>query len=183
MFCGRHLSNPKSEVADMIDEDPDWIPFHAAVTYVEATLQCYRERAAELVVQAADNLTLKSRTVQSSPRWIVSDIAGVEAYHSDGGNRVEVCRHDLLKLWPESQKGTTRSAPAKIGSNAAQRPRQSISDCVRLTINRLWPDGFPEDLMMKERDERVKEWVKHNYKRTVSSRTIQRVLKADREGV
>ena len=63
-------SNRKSEVAVMVDEESDWISLEDAVTYVEETQQCYREKADELVRQAVDNLKLKSRTVNSSPRWI-----------------------------------------------------------------------------------------------------------------
>ena len=54
----------------MVDEESDWISLEDAVTYVEETQQCYREKADELVRQAVDNLKLKSRTVNSSPRWI-----------------------------------------------------------------------------------------------------------------
>jgi hypothetical protein len=110
----------------MIDEDTDWISLDAAVAHVEATQQCYREKAVALVQQAASNLKLRSRTVRSSPRRIVSDIAGEERYHSDGGKRVEVRRQDVLELWPESQKDATRSALANIGSNTAQRRGQPI---------------------------------------------------------
>ena len=167
----------------MIDEDSDWISFEDAVAYVEATQQCYREKAVELVRQAAENLKLKSKTVNSSPRWIVSNIAGQEIFHSDGGNRVEVCRQDVLKLWPERQKDATRSAPAKIRPTAAQRRRQSISDGVRSAINELWPGRIPADLMAKERDGQIIEWLKGKNKKISEnlSRTIQRVLQSERE--
>jgi hypothetical protein len=42
----------------MIDEDSDWISFHAAVAYVETTLQCHQEKAASLVRQAVNDLEL-----------------------------------------------------------------------------------------------------------------------------
>jgi hypothetical protein len=167
----------------MIDKDSDWISLHAAVAHVEATQQCYREKAVELVQQAANNLKLRSRTVDSSPRWIVSDIAGTQAYHSDGGKRVEVHRHDVLELWPESRRDATRPAPAKIGSNAAQRRGKPISDGVRSAINERWPGGIPADLMAKERDEQIIKWLEEKNKKISKniSRTIQRVLKAERE--
>ena len=167
----------------MIDEDLDWISHYAAVDHVEATQQCYREKAVDLVRQAVDNLKLRSRTVKSSPRWLVSDIAGVEVFHSDFGKRVEVCRKDVFELWPERQNDATRPAPAKIGSNAAQRRGKPISDGVRSAINERWPGGIPADLMAKERDEQIIEWLKEKNKKISKniSRTIQRVLKAERE--
>jgi hypothetical protein len=185
MFGGDiRAGNPKSEVADMIDEDSDWISLDAAVAHVEATQQCYREKAIDLVRQAADNLKLKSRTVVSSPKWIVSYKAGKEIFHSDGGQRIEVCRQNVLELWPERQKDATRPAPAKIGSNAAQRRGQPISHGVRSAIKDLWPGGIPADLMAKERDEQIIQWLKDHNKQNISkniSRTIQRALKAERE--
>jgi|SRR5208282_2205942 len=168
----------------MIDEDSDWISFEDAVAYVEATQQCHREKAVELVRQPASDLKLRSRTVESSPRWIESVIAGVKVYHSDFGKRVEVCRQDLLELWPERQKGATRLAPAKIGPTAAQRRHQPISDGVRTAINEIWPGGIPCDLLAKERDEQIIEWLKEKKQKNISgnlSRTIQRVLKKERE--
>jgi hypothetical protein len=167
----------------MIDEDSDWISHYAAVDHVEATQECYREKAVDLVRQAVDNLKLRSRTVKSSPRWLVSDIAGVEVFHSDFGKRVEVCRKDVFELWPERQNDATRPAPAKIGSNAAQRRGKPISDGVRSAINERWPGGIPADLMAKERDEQIIEWLEEKNKKISKniSRTIQRVLKAERE--
>lgn len=149
----------------MSDEGSDWILFEDAVAYVEATQQCHREKAVELVRQAASNLKLRSRTVESSPTWIESVIAGVQVYHSDFGKRVEVCRHDLLELWPERQKDATQSASAKIGSTARQRRHQPISDGVRSAINEIWPGGIPCDLLAKERDEQIIEWLKAKNKK------------------
>jgi hypothetical protein len=165
----------------MLDEDSDWISLDAAVAYVEATQQCHREKAVDFVRQAVNNLKLKSRTVNSSPRWIVSDIAGVEAFHSDGGKRVEVCRRDVLELWPERQKNTTR--PALPGSNAAQRRHKPISDGIRLAIMDLWSGEIPAGLKAKERDNQILAWLKRNQRSTSTniSRAVQRVLKAERE--
>jgi len=150
----------------MIDEGSDWISFGDAVAYVEATQQCHQEKAVELVRQAANNLKLRSRTVESSPRWIESVIAGVQVYHSDFGKGVEVCRQDLLELWPERQKDATRSASAKIGSTARQRRHQPISDGVRSAIKEIWPGGIPCDLLAKDRDEQIIEWLKAKNKKT-----------------
>jgi hypothetical protein len=167
----------------MSDEDPDWISVGDAVAYVEATQQCYREKAVELVRQAVDNLELRSRTVQSSPKWTVSIIDGVEAHHSNGGKRLEICRQDVLELWPERQKDAARSAPAKIGSNVAQRHGQPISDGIRSAKNELWPGGIPTHVMAKERDAQIIKWLTEHSKKVSKniSRTIQRVLKAERE--
>jgi hypothetical protein len=179
----RRLSDRKSGVADMIDEDSDWISRDAAVSYVQATQQCYREKAVDLVRQAANNLKLRSRTVNSSPRWIVSDIAGQEIFHSDGGKSVEFCRRDVRELWPERQKNATRPAPSKIRSNAAQRHHKPISDGIRLAIADLWPGGIPADLMAKERDVQIIKWLKEKNKMVSenTARTIQRVLEAERK--
>jgi len=167
----------------MINEDSDWISRDAAVAYVEATLNCYREKALELVRKAVNNLKVKSRTVHSSPEWLVSVIAGQEAIHSDHGESIEVCRKDVVEFCLELRQAGTRSAQAKIGSNAAQRRGQPISISVRSAINELWPGGIPADLMAKERDEKIIERLKEKNKKTSKyiSRTIQRVLKADRE--
>lgn len=166
----------------MIDKDSDWISVDAAVAYVEATQQCYREKAIDLVRQAAENLKLRSRTVPSSG-WAVSNIAGVDVYHSDGGKRVEVWRKDVLELWPEHQKDAMLPAPPKIGPNSAQKRDKPISDGIRLAINDLWPGGITAGLRAKERDNKILEWLKRNGKSIPAniSRAIQRVLKAERD--
>lgn len=158
----------------MTEEDPDWISFHAAVAYAEATLQCYQEKAASLVRHAVNDRKLRSRTVESSsPGWLEDRLGRI---YSDGGQRIEVLRRDLLELWPE------RQIEAKIGSNAKQRHPQPISDGVRSAISDLWPGGIPTHLMAKERDEQIKKWLQDNNKKiSVNiSRTIQRVLEAKR---
>jgi hypothetical protein len=109
--------------------------------------------------------------------------AGKQIFHSDYGQRIEVCRQNVLELWPERQKDATRPAPSKIGSNT-QRRGQPISDGVRSAIKDLWPGGIPTDLMAKERDEQIIQRLKYHKKKNISkniSRTIQRVLKAERE--
>ena len=168
----------------MIDEDSDWISFdrRGRLRGSDATMLS-REGGRIGTAGGVNNLKVKSKTVNSSPRWIVSSIAGQEIFHSDGGNRVEVCRQDVLELWPERQKDATRSAPAKIGPTAAQRRRQPISDGVRSAINELWPGEIPADLMAKERDEQIIEWLKGKNKKNSKNlpRTIQRVLKSERE--
>jgi hypothetical protein len=79
---------------------------------------------------------------------------------------LEVCRKDVLELWPERQNDATRPAPAKIGSNAAQRRGKPISDGVRSAINERWPGGIPADLLAKERDEQIIEWLKGKNKKS-----------------
>ncbi len=166
----------------MIDEDSDWISRDAAVAYVQATLHCYREKALELVRKAVNNLKVKSRTVHSSPKWLVSVIAGQEAFHSDLGESIEVCRKDVVEFCLELRQAGTRSAPPKIGSNAARRRDQPISDGIRLAIKNLWPGGIPAGLRAKERDKKILAWLKDNEKSFPEdiSHAVQRVLKADR---
>ena len=167
----------------MIDEDSDWISLEDAVAYVEATLHCYREKALELARKAVHNLKVKSRTVHSSPKWLVSVISGQEVFHSDLGESIEVCRKDVVEFCLELRQAGTRSAPAKIGSNAAQRRPQPISDGIRLAIKDLWPGGVPTGLRAIERDNQILAWLKDKEISTTDSisRAVQRVLKAERE--
>jgi hypothetical protein len=150
--------------------DEDWISLDEAAAYVEVTKKCYREKAIDLLRQAADDLKLKSRTVSSSPRWVVSHIAGQKAYHLGDGQRIELCRKDVLALCE------SKSTPPKMRSAA-------ISDGIHLAINDLWPDGIPAGVRAKERDNQILEWLKGNDKSTPTniSRAVQRVLKAARD--
>jgi hypothetical protein len=158
----------------MNDDASDWMSVDEAATYVEATVGCYREKAIDLLRQAADGLKVKSRTVNSSPRWIVdSDIAGNEIFYSDHGKRIELYRDDVLKLWPKHhRKDATQSTPLKTRSSA-------ISDGIRLAMNNLWPGGIPEGVRAKERDNQIREWLKDNRKSIPENvpRAVQRVLK------
>ena len=172
-------SNRKSEVAVMVDEESDWISLEDAVTYVEETQQCYREKADELVRQAVDNLKLKSRTVNSSPRWI--EVAGAEVYYSDRGIRIEVWRKGLLELFPKRQNDAPQSAPHETGS--AQRRFQPISDAVDSAIKELWPEGIPNLLRAKDRNNKIREWLRSRGIIRNSedvTRTIQKVLRVQR---
>jgi hypothetical protein len=163
-------------VADMNDHDSDWISLGEAATYVEATMKCYRDKATDLLRQAADDLKLKSRTVtSSSPRWVVSDIGGEERFYSDGGKRIEVSRKGVLELCAELQKDAAASTPSGIGSGA-------ISDGIRLAIDDLWPDEIPKGLRAKDRNKKILEWLKDHKKSTPTdlSKAVQRVLRRAR---
>ena len=120
----------------MNDEDSDWNPLDEATTYVEVTKKCYREKAIDLLREAADGLKLKSRPVNPSPRWIECHIAGEKVFYSDGGQRIELHRKDVLALCE------SKSTPPKIRSGA-------ISDWIHLAINDLWPDGIPAGVRAK----------------------------------
>jgi hypothetical protein len=150
--------------------DEDWISFDEAVAYVEAKKQCYREKAIDLLGQAADSFKVRTRTVNSSPRWVGSEIAGRSVFHSDGGQRIEFHRKDLVALCE------SKSTPPKGRS----RP---ISDGIRLAINALWPDGIPAGVRAKVRDTQILQWLKRNDKSisTNISRAVERVLKKPRD--
>ena len=167
-------------VADMNDDDSNWMSLDEATTYVEATVKCYREKAIDLVRQAADGLKLKSRTtVNSPPRWVDLIIDGKVVTVSDRGIRLEICRKDVLELWPEQKKDAAASTPSRIGSGA-------IADGIRLAIADLWPDGIPEGLRAKDRDIKILDWLIAHKKSVPEgngglSKAVQRVLKQARD--
>lgn len=174
-LCG-NSGNRKSEVADMIDEESDWLSVDAAVALVETTLQCYRGKAVDLVRQAVNNLKVKSKTVNSSPRWLVSDMAGMEVIHSDGGERVEVCRKDVVKFCLELQHAATPSSPRKSKSALSNNVTSAIAD--------LWPDK-KITVGAKVRNDKLHEWLISRGiigKSRDVTRTIQRVLREQRNG-
>jgi hypothetical protein len=136
-------------VADMIDEDSDWISLEAAVTYVEVMLQCYRENARELVRKAVKSTKVRSRTLHSSPKWLVSVIAGQEVFHSDHGESIEVCRKDLLELFPKRQNDVTQRASRESGSG--QKRFRRIADPLDAAFKELWPDNeIPRDATVRD---------------------------------
>jgi hypothetical protein len=157
----------------MIDEESDWISVEDAVSLVETTLQCYRERASDILRQAVDNLRVKSRTVNSSPRWIVSEVAGAEVYHSDHGKRVEVLHKDVIEFCSGLKRTATRSSPPK---------KSALRNSVTAAIADLWPDK-EITLRAKDRDDKIHEWLKSRGiigKFEDVTRTIQRVLRGQR---
>lgn len=162
-------AQPAHGVADMNDEDSDWISLDEAASYVEAAKGCYQQKAIDLLRQAADGLKLKTRT-SPSRRWIVSVVAGETRYHADDGKRIEFYRKDVLAFCE------SKSTPPKIRSGA-------ISDGIRLAIKDLWPDGIPDGVRAKDRDNQILDWLKHNNKSipTNISRAVQRALKAARD--
>jgi hypothetical protein len=149
----------------------DWMSFNEALTHVEATQKCYEELAIRLLQQAADSLKIRSRAVQGSPRWVVSG----DKYFADDGRDLQFCREDILTLWPEQRKEGAAPGRSRIGSGA-------ISVAVHLALEALWPNGVPEGLRAKERNEKVLEWLKDNNKSvpTDLAKAVQRVLKRPR---
>jgi hypothetical protein len=146
----------------MIDEVSDWIPHPAAVDLVETTLQCYREKAVDLVRQAVTNLKVKSRSV-NSPMWLVSDMAGNEVIH--GGKSIEVCRNDVVEFCLELQRAATRSSPRETKS--ALR-RNIVAAIKEIPVDAPFRNKKIHELLISRRiigkDQDV-------------TRTIQRVLK------
>ncbi len=152
----------------MIDDCSDWMSFHDALAHVEATQKCYQALAIRLLQQAADNLKIRSRTFQGSPRWVVSG----DKYYPDDGRDLQFCREDVLRLWPEQQKEVTASTRSRIKSGAN-------SMGVRLALDALWPSGVPEGLRAKDRNKAVHEWLKDNNKSIPGdiAKAVQRALK------
>jgi hypothetical protein len=93
----------------------------------------------QIVKSAVDNLKVKSRTVHSSPMWIVAEVAGQEIYHSDAGKSVEVCRKDVVKFFSELQTIATRSPVPKSGSARGkfQIKRKSQRDRMRAKLQAI----------------------------------------------
>jgi len=165
----------------MTDEDSDWISLDDAVSHVEATLHCYREKALDVVKQAADDLKLKTRTVTNrSPGFIESFVGGERIFHPYRGPTIEICRNDLLKLWPEHQEGETRN----LRRDKTRRSRPN-SDGINEAIDALWPQGTPRGLRAKDRYNQIEDWLERNQRsiptKTALPRTVQRVLKERRE--
>jgi hypothetical protein len=161
-----------TELADMDDDDSKWMSLAAAAAHVETTQQCYREKAIDLIRQAADNLKLRSRT--TPPSWIESTTAAGDeiAYY---GTTVEFYRKHVLELWPEGQKDATRSSPRKSGSALQNGIRSAIADIGPDRINTM----RTKDLYDKIHERLIAQGIITKFEDV--SRTIQRVLKADRE--
>jgi hypothetical protein len=125
--------------------------FHDAVAYVEARQQCYEDLAIDLLRQAAHDLKIRTRVVQSSPRWIKSG----DKYYEDDGRDLQFCREDVLKRWPQQQKEAAAPSPSRRG-------RGATSIGVRLALHALFPDGVPEGVRAKDLDTRVVQYLKDN---------------------
>jgi hypothetical protein len=162
----------------MTHEELDWMPLHGVIAHVEAAVQCPRGKAIELVREAMYSLKVRSQTVCGSPGWIVSTSPdGNERFHSDGGNRTEVWREDVLREWSEH----SRHQPSLV-QTACKVPRRGprpIEEGIVLSIDRLWPDGIPVGLRAKERDKSIAADLKKNGASVPDniSRPVQRALR------
>jgi hypothetical protein len=140
--------------------------FHDALAHVEATQKCYQELAIRLLQQAADNLKIRSRTIQGSPRWVVSG----DNYYLDKGIDLQFCREDVLKHWPEQQKEAAAPRRSRSGANSV---------ALDLAPHALWHGKVPEGLRAKERNKQVLQWLKDHNKSIPRDppKAIQRALK------
>jgi hypothetical protein len=155
----------------MIDDCSDWMSFNDAIAHVEATQKCYEEHAIKLLQRETDSLKIRSRTVQGAPRWAVSG----DKYNLDDGRDLQFCREDILRLWPEQQKEAAARGRSRIGSGA-------ISVGVRLALEALWPNGLPEGLRKKDRNEQIVQWLKQHNKSVPRdvAKAVQRALQRPR---
>jgi hypothetical protein len=154
----------------VIDECSDWMSFDDALAHVEATQKCYQEMAIRLLQQAADSLMIRSRTVESSPRWVVSG----DKYYEDDGRDLQFCREDVLKLWREQKKE----------ADAPRRSRRgATSVAVDLALDAEFPGGVPEGLRAKERNDRLLQWLGKNNKSIPRDlpKAVQRAIKRRRD--
>jgi hypothetical protein len=151
---------------NVIDDCSNWMSFHEALAHVEATQKCYQGLAIRLLQQAADNLKIRSRTVQGSPRWVVSG----DKYYEDHGSNLQFCREDVLKHWPEKQKEAAAPRRSRSGAN---------SIAVDLALRALYPGGgVPEGVTAKDRNRQVLQWLKDHNKSIPSDlpKAIQRAV-------
>jgi hypothetical protein len=150
----------------VIDDCSDWMSFDAALAHVEATQNCYEERAIRLLQEAADSLKISSRTVQGSPGWVVSG----DKYYKDDGRDIQFCREDVLKLWPEQQKKAAAPRRSRSGAKTV---------AVELALDALYPGGVPEGVTAKERNDLVRQWLTDHRKSIPSdiAKAVQRALK------
>src|ERR1700752_4875464 len=157
--------------ANMINECSDWMSFNDAVAHVEATQKCYEELAIKLLQRETDSQKIRSRPVQGAPRWVVS---GDKTYLDDGRD-LQFCRADILRIWPEQQKEAAALGRSRIGSGA-------ISVGVGLALDALWPNGVPEGLRKKDRNEQVVQWLKQQNKSVPRdvAKAVQRELQRSR---
>jgi hypothetical protein len=150
----------------VIDDCSDWMSFDDALAHVEATQNCYQELAIRLLQEAADSLKIRSRTVQGSPRWVVSG----DKYYSDNGIDLQFCREDVLKHWPEQQKEAAAPRRSRSGAKAV---------AVESALDALYPGGVPEGLTAKERNQQVLQRLRDQRKSIPSdiAKAVQRALK------
>jgi hypothetical protein len=160
------------EGADVIDDVSKWMSFDDTVAHVEATQKCYENLAIKLLQQAADSRKVRTRTVQCSSPWTVSgDIWSENKDRRD----IEFWREDVLTLWPENQKDATRPPTPKS--------RSAIRNGILWAIDELWADG-KITVKAKVRNMKIMELLRSHEiigEHDDVTRTIQRVLKAERE--
>jgi hypothetical protein len=163
-------------VTKMIDEESNWMPLHEVIARVAEIKQCYQENAARLVWEAVSRSEVKSRTVDGSPSWLASHLAGQEIFHSDGGVTIELWREDVFRKWKERSK--QEPSLAQTPNSSRPRPREmGIVDAIRA----IWPNGIPARQKPKERDNKIRAWLiergENISDRMKISRQIQRVLR------
>jgi hypothetical protein len=150
------------------------------VAHVEATQHCYRERAIALAREAINGLKVKSKTVSGTPYYIESRLPDEEEiFFSSYGRGIEVWREDVLREW--SERTQQRSSPVQTASSSTmprrRRPREAG---IIQAIRDSWPDGIPENLIPKDRNNKIYAWhEEHGIKIPKDkniSRQIQRAL-------
>jgi hypothetical protein len=72
-----------------------------------------------------------------------------------------------------------RKAAAKRGKAAAERRKTPAQASIEQAVAALWPDGVPNTMLLKTRDQMIARWQKGNGVLAVSSKTVRRFLTAD----
>lgn len=168
----------------MVDEHPDWMELDEVVDLVEKTLKCYRQRAIDLVKEAADRLQIKSRTVQGPPRLKGAYLGGKEILYSDYGKRIELGREDVLRWLGEFQGESAQRKNAERTSNRLRKRAKRREEGICSACRTIWPTGIPPHLKVGERNRRIRDWLKESGEKQVPediSQQVRRALKAHPE--
>jgi hypothetical protein len=117
------------------------------------------------------------RQIPSPKQWQTAKIRanGTVRFFGEGSPwyAFEVLRENVLRLWPDLQ-------PLPIKLNRKKAP---ITYAIQEAIKHLWPEGIPQGIKAKERNNRIYIWAKENgysppAQAAALSKAVQRVLKS-----
>jgi hypothetical protein len=105
--------------------------------------------------------------------FLLADTSQFEQINSWFSEGFEFCREDVLRIWP-----ATQSVP--IQPNSKKRP---VTHAIHEAIKHLWPDGIPQGLKAKERNNQIAKWAEENgrscpFEELALARAVQRALKS-----
>lgn len=149
---------------------PPWMPGGEALAHIRRLERCSESEAIAQLRAAIFNRAVRagpanmgrplihSETIPPPQIWQQAEIFWDGTVRFDPEQQpypFEVLREDVLREWPEGEIGKPNVDSNWPPNRTLRNRSRPVETRVRRAIEEEWPDGIPQDLKAKERDQKI----------------------------